>query len=74
MSNDRLHTGYMVGGALIALGLLVLVKGGFYQLGYYVDFHGYHMPFGIALCIIGVFFILTALRRKPKDKKKEGHP
>ena len=67
MTNDRLRTAWMVGCVLIILGILIIFRGGFYNLGYFVDLHGYNVSLGIALCGFGVFFILTGFRKKPKD-------
>ncbi|MBW2603601.1 MAG: hypothetical protein JRE28_04695 [Deltaproteobacteria bacterium] len=74
MTDDRLRTACMVGCAFIILGILVIFKGGFSQLGYFVGFHGYHVPFGIFLCVFGVFFLLTGFRRKCGTGKEEEQP
>jgi len=69
MNHNRIRTGYLVGFALTGLGVLVIVRGGFYHLGHFVDFSGYHIPFGITIFTLGVFFLFTAFRRKTRDLK-----
>ena len=69
MIHNRVRIGYLVGCALIGLGILVIVKGGFYHLDHFVDFSGYHIPFGITIFTLGVFFLFTAFRRKKRDFK-----
>jgi drug/metabolite transporter (DMT)-like permease len=68
MSRNRIRKGYLVGIALIGLGVMIVLKGGFRHLGHYVNFFGYHVQFGIILIIIGAFFLFTALRN-PKKRK-----
>lgn len=74
MQNDRSRTAYMIGLAFIGLGVLSILKGGFYNLGYYLDFQGYHVPFGITMCVFGILFLLTGIRRKGKQSNKDAKP
>ena len=74
MTDERLRTACMLGCAFIILGILVIFRGGFSQLGYFVSFHGYHVSFGIGLCVFGVFFLITGFRRKVGASKGEEQP
>ena len=54
-------------------GLLTILDPGFYdpRLGFYFDFSGYNVPFGIFIVAVGILFILVALRRKGPVVKEE---
>ena len=66
MGYERKRTGIMIGTAFVILGLLITFRGGLYQLGYFVGFYGYHVPFGVVIIFVGLLFFVTAFRRKKK--------
>ena len=59
----------LLGAVLIVLGLGIIIEPRYQHVtsGYYFDFTGYNIPFGIVLIIIGGLFIWTTLRKK-EDK------
>jgi len=52
-----------------AFGLLVIIDPTFYDpdLGFFFDFTGYNVPFGIFIVVVGIIFIVVGLRRKASD-------
>ena len=61
---------YILGGIILAVfGYRIIVRPKFYDhiYGRYWDFTEIKWPFGVLFIIIGLFFILNALRKKAKD-------
>jgi drug/metabolite transporter (DMT)-like permease len=63
----------ILGISLILFGIGIIINPEFYDSkhDFYVDFSGINIPFGLFLCVLGIFFIFLNIRRTNKDKELE---